>query len=60
MFDFVFVIAAVLVVAAPIAAFMSFCEWAHEENRVPFFWKWYLDWSRKEGLRRAAAAKSRR
>ena len=57
MFNFVFALAAVVLVVAIVAIPMSFCEWAAENNRVPFFVKWYKDWNRKEGKRRVAAAK---
>ena len=57
MFNFVFVAAAAVLVAAIVAVPMSFCEWAHENHRIPFFVKWYRVWSRNKGERIVADAK---
>lgn len=57
MFDFIFVLAIVIIVVAFIALPMSVCEWAAENHRVPFFVKWYRAWSRNKGERIVANAK---
>lgn len=51
MFDFVFVLAAAVLVAAIVALPMSFCDWAAENNRVPFFVKWWNKRSRNKARR---------
>ena len=55
MFNFVI---AVALVAAILGSFFSFCEWADESRRVPFFVKWYSDWNRREGKRRIEKTKA--
>ena len=52
MFANVIVLLAVVVIAvAPLAMFMSFCDWAHDNHRVPFFVKWWTKKSRNKARR---------
>ncbi len=52
MFANVIVLVAVVVIAvAPLAMFMSFCDWAHDNHRVPFFVKWWTKKSRNKARR---------
>lgn len=55
--EVIILFAVVSIVVAPLAMFMSFCDWAHDNHRVPFFVKWYRAWSRNKGERIVADAK---
>lgn len=57
MFNFIFVLAIVIIVVAFIALPMSVCEWAAENHRVPFFVKMYRKWCIKKGKQVVANAK---
>ena len=49
MFNFIILVGVVSIIGGLLALFFGFCEWAHENHRVPFFVKWYLDWNRRKG-----------
>ena len=57
MFDVIFMFAVVGVVVLPVAMFIGFFDWMAQENRVPFFVKWYRVWNRNKGERIVADAK---
>lgn len=51
MFDVIFMFAVVGVVVAPVCLFIGFFDWMARENRVPFFWKWWMKRSRNKARR---------
>ena len=57
MFNFVFVAAAAVLVAAIVALPMSLMEWMDKNNRTFFFVKMYRKWCIKKGKRVVANAK---
>ena len=58
MFNFVFVAAAAVLVAAIVALPMSLMEWMDKNNRTFFFVKWYRIWSKRKGESIVADAKA--
>ena len=57
MFNFVFVAAAAVLIAAIVALPMSLMEWMDKNNRTFFFVKRYRAWSHNKGERIVADAK---